>query len=322
MPKSPLFRSPTGFLALLLQLPRIIVKERINTIVAFNSSISSAIVFFIGKIFRKRTILNTWGYFEPPILWDRIGYDLTLLFTDKNIVNSKDLLPRTIKHSFLPQRYIETKKWIFVPNGINTNLWTHPKEAEIYDIAFLGNMQHKARIIAKGFTYFAKACQIVYGDNGDKTKKVVVIGQTDVHLLKQICGNFNEVYFDFLGRFSAKEGIVHYLPQEKVIEKLCQAKIFVLSSTNEGMPNALMEAMALGRPCIATRVGAVPDLIEDGKSGIIVPPNDSQAIAEAIKRLLSNEKLRADLGSAARKRMQDRFSWKRALRENEHFLKD
>ncbi len=309
-PKSTFLQALTGYLALLLQLPRIILKEQIDVISTFNYSISSAIVFFIGKLFRKRTIINIWGYFEPSPLPDRISCDLNLLFSDKIIVNSKDLLPRIFQLSFLPRAF-EGNKWMFIPNGINSAIWTHPKEEEIYDIAFLANLQQELRIIGKGFNYFVKACHALYGDGAFQTKKVVVIGQCDMKLIKKLCGDFNESYFEFVGEVSDKHLIMKYLSR---------AKIFVHSSTNEGMSNALMQAMALGRPCIATRVGAIPELIEEGKSGIIVPPKDIPALADAMKILLNNANLRSELGNAARIRMQNKFSWKKTIRYMEYFF--
>lgn len=75
---------------------------------------------------------------------------------------------------------------------------------------------------------------------------------------------------------------------------------FLLPSDHEGTPAALLEAMAMGLPCIATRVGGMPALI--GDAGILVPRRDPSAIADAIERLIDNASLRATLGQAALKR--------------------
>ena len=81
------------------------------------------------------------------------------------------------------------------------------------------------------------------------------------------------------------------------------ATLFVLSSNYEGMPNALMEAMALGLPCISTDCdgGGARFLIEDGVNGLLVPKNDVDAMAKAMKRILDNPDFASSLGNNAHK---------------------
>ncbi|MBI4689216.1 MAG: glycosyltransferase family 4 protein [Nitrospirae bacterium] len=84
--------------------------------------------------------------------------------------------------------------------------------------------------------------------------------------------------------------------------------IFVLPSLQEGMPNSLLEAMAFGLPCIASRIGGAVDVIEDGISGILFESGNMSELASAMVRLLKDEKLRKRLGEEARKRIEDSFS--------------
>ncbi|MDA8406588.1 MAG: glycosyltransferase family 4 protein, partial [Deltaproteobacteria bacterium] len=95
------------------------------------------------------------------------------------------------------------------------------------------------------------------------------------------------------------------VPHEAISEWLLTLDIFVLPSVTEGCPNILMEALAVGVPTIATDVGAVSDLIEHGVSGLLVPPGNSAALAEAIERLLKNFKLACSLSESARERMRE-----------------
>ncbi|MGC8839709.1 MAG: glycosyltransferase, partial [Anaerolineae bacterium] len=76
----------------------------------------------------------------------------------------------------------------------------------------------------------------------------------------------------------------------------------LLSSRQETAPGILCEAMAAGRPAVATAVGGVPDMVADGETGFVVPPGDPEALAERISRLLKDEALRHRMGAAARER--------------------
>jgi glycosyltransferase involved in cell wall biosynthesis len=74
----------------------------------------------------------------------------------------------------------------------------------------------------------------------------------------------------------------------------------VLSSRNEGTPLAVIEAMAAGRPVVATSVGGVPDVVADGKTGMLVPPDDPRTLADALVALVDGPALRRSLGAAGR----------------------
>ena len=82
-----------------------------------------------------------------------------------------------------------------------------------------------------------------------------------------------------------------------------RADAFVLPSFAEGVPVVLMEAMAMEVPCVASRITGIPELIEDGVSGLLVPPADEHALAGAIIRLMDEEDLSRRLGRAARERV-------------------
>jgi glycosyltransferase involved in cell wall biosynthesis len=91
-------------------------------------------------------------------------------------------------------------------------------------------------------------------------------------------------------------------------ELFAAADAFVLPSYDEGLPLALLEAMSSGLPCIATPVGGVPEVVEHGANGLLVPPGDPEGIAERWTSLLQNKELRKRLGSRARETVQARFS--------------
>jgi glycosyltransferase involved in cell wall biosynthesis len=90
-----------------------------------------------------------------------------------------------------------------------------------------------------------------------------------------------------------------------VAEILGAFDVFVLSSRVEGLPIALLEAMAAARPCVATAVGGIPEVIGDGVDGLLVPPGDPEALAGAVAKLLADPDRRADLGARAAARARD-----------------
>jgi len=87
---------------------------------------------------------------------------------------------------------------------------------------------------------------------------------------------------------------------DEIAQLHTQSQMFVLPSQNENSPNTLAEAMVSGLPVIATRVGGVPSLVEDGRTGLLVPWNDSKALAEKIEWLLDHPEERERIGRNAR----------------------
>ena len=91
-----------------------------------------------------------------------------------------------------------------------------------------------------------------------------------------------------------------YRNQTEVAEALREADALVLPSFAEGVPVVLMEAMASARPVVTTQIAGVPELVEDGVSGRLVPPGDVEALAEALREVLCDAGLRARMGAAGR----------------------
>jgi glycosyltransferase involved in cell wall biosynthesis len=112
-----------------------------------------------------------------------------------------------------------------------------------------------------------------------------------------------------LEREIARLGVALELVGERddVPALLAASDVFVLSSKSEGMPIAILEAMAAGLPIVATRVGGVPELVVEGGTGLLVPPGDVEALAAGLRQLLGDSDLRRRLGAAGRTRAEQCF---------------
>jgi glycosyltransferase involved in cell wall biosynthesis len=102
-----------------------------------------------------------------------------------------------------------------------------------------------------------------------------------------------------------------FVPHDELQQLYARAAVIACPSRREGFGVACLEAMAHGRPVVATRVGGLLDLVVDGETGIVVPPRDPAALRSALERLLADPDLRRKLGSAGRDRARMHFSWER-----------
>jgi glycosyltransferase involved in cell wall biosynthesis len=95
------------------------------------------------------------------------------------------------------------------------------------------------------------------------------------------------------------------------------ADVAVLASDNEGTPVSLIEAAAAGLPAVATAVGGVPDVVVDGKTGLLAPRGDDRALTDRLRRLIDDTALRARMGANAREHVLERYSSARLVRDVE-----
>jgi glycosyltransferase involved in cell wall biosynthesis len=138
----------------------------------------------------------------------------------------------------------------------------------------------------KGFAYFVEAAREASRSN--PRLKFVLAGQGSLEAELRDSARDMGDRFVFLG------------PRNDVPDIMAALDIFVLPSLNEGMGRVLLEAGAAGAPSVATRVGGVPDVIRDGKTGILTPVRDGIALARGISALAENVALRSEMGREAR----------------------
>jgi glycosyltransferase involved in cell wall biosynthesis len=139
--------------------------------------------------------------------------------------------------------------------------------------------------------------------------KLMVVGDgAQRKYLEELCANLGIAeHVTFLGRRTPAE----------VRGFLERIDLFVLASHWEGFGVALIEAMSAGKPVVATRVGGIPEIVDDGGCGFLVPPGQPKALADGIVSLLKDRELSLEMGKNGRKRAEALFSLDRMMAELE-----
>ena len=121
-------------------------------------------------------------------------------------------------------------------------------------------------------------------------------------------------YDQFMVNRERYEIIDRYIPNEEVAELFQKAAIVVLPYIEASQSGILNIAYAFATPVVVTKVGALPEVVDDGETGLIVPPSDPEALAKAVVTILSDDKLRNEMGKNALKKAETDLSWDRIAR--------
>ncbi len=185
-------------------------------------------------------------------------------------------------------------KVVYVPNGIDLSVIpevgerAHPKQ-----IIYVGRLSRE-----KGVDVLVRAMSMI------KDAQLILVGSgPEEAKLRRIASRVGRVRF------------MGALPRERALKLVKGSEIFVLPSRAEGLSTALLEAMACGVPVVATAVGGNTEIIEDGKTGILVRPDDPGELASAITRLLEDDDLRRRLSNRARELVRRQYDMKRIVRK-------
>jgi len=183
-----------------------------------------------------------------------------------------------------------------IGNGVDENFFKpikNIKSKENY-VLYAGSLK-----AGKGLLNLINCANIVY-----KIKpniKFIVCGSGPLlQLLKKRVKTRNlQKQFIFLG----------FLGRDKLVRVYQKAAIQVIPSQHEGLPTVLLEGMSCGLPVIATNVGGINEVINSGENGFIISPNDPNAMANIIVKLLDDVDLRKRIGNAARKTIENKYTW-------------
>ena len=235
-----------------------------------------------------------------------------LLFSevDRVIAVSKDATSSTLaRHRTL------NKKLITIPNGIDTKPFSRrcskalireklklPAQKQI--IGAIGRLTTQ-----KGYCHLLQSFAQVKRTVAEAY--LLVIGEGE--LLDSLQQLTRELQLD---------GSVQFLGvRTDILDLLLAMDVFVMSSLWEGLPIALLEAMATGVPCVATAVGGIPEVIDHGKDGLLIPAGDSGALAKAVVTLLQDSSFAQLLARNALSKVQSRYSVQRMVKDHEKLYK-
>jgi len=167
----------------------------------------------------------------------------------------------------------------------------HPGPDHLLEILCVGRL-----VPSKGQMILLRACAILHAKGCPVQVRLVGDGPDRKHLLA----------------FAEREKIPVLFEGAKTHDEtrrlLGQADIFALASFAEGVPVALMEAMAMEVPCVTTAIAGIPELIRDGLDGLLVPASSAEMLAAALERLVEDPHLRRSIGLAGRKRVRDLYN--------------
>jgi len=247
--------------------------------------------------------------------WQHQVQKYCLRLADHIVVNAE-----AIKRDLL-QRGYDGKRLSVIPNGIDCERFGLPGNGEAVrrewnippGVPVVGVLARLLRI--KGQDVFLRAAALIASNNPHV--RFVIVGDN----------NIDHQYKEELKRLSARLGLEDRVVftgfRTDVPDLLAALSIVVSPSLGlEGLSNSLLESMAAGLPVVATRVGGTPEIVEDGKTGLLVSPGDPEALAAAISRLLQDRLTAKRLGQSARHQVFSRYSLEQAVSSTERLYHD
>jgi len=195
-------------------------------------------------------------------------------------------------------KYCSAKRISVIPNMIDTRIYHKKNQSQNsqYRILYMSKIESKkgAFDVLESIQFVLKRYSNVKflfaGDGPDKEKLKLLC-----------CENGFEECVKFLG----------YVKNQRKINFLCRGDIFLFPSQyQEGMPFALLEAMAAGLPVIATSMGGIPEIIEHRMNGLLIPPQKPKKLAQAINKLLANHRIRKEFGKINRYKAETEYDTK------------
>lgn len=270
------------------RVPALVAAQR-PSIVHVHALPTPMAVPFLGRL--RRLVVSAWG--SDVVQRDRRKawlYPRLLAHADRVTATSAFLAG--VVASYLPiPRPIDV-----IPFGVDTARFM-PADSAAAPV--IGTLRHLEPIY--GLDVLLDALPAIAAQVPDVTLEIGGAGSQQAALREQAARRGVEGRVRWLGR----------VPHAEVADRLRGWRLFVNPSRAESFGVAAIEAQACGLPVVASRVGGLPDVIDDGVSGLLVPPGDASALAAAIVALLRDPARCRAMGAAGRDRVQRRFEWQR-----------
>lgn len=185
-----------------------------------------------------------------------------------------------------------------IENGIDfASIATGPKETRPI-VTFVGTVCER-----KGVLDLCRALVTLDAGNHLSDVKVQIIGDAE----QEGPGEFERMKAAFDAAGLAQVELPGALPRKEVLQRLARSQVFCLPSYWEGFPLSVLEAMAAETAVVASGVGDVPEMLDQGKAGVLVEPRDPAGLATALRELLEDRERISALGRAARARVEERY---------------
>jgi glycosyltransferase involved in cell wall biosynthesis len=191
---------------------------------------------------------------------------------------------------------LPTSKIAVVANGVRLPMSDRPKRDAVRRIIAVGNLRPE-----KGHEVLLDAAALVTRRFPDATFELVGTGPRLPALRARAAALNISHAVEFSGHCN------------DVPARLAAADLFVLPSLSEAFPNALLEAIAAGLPTISSAVGGVLELVRPGRTGVLVPPGDPAALADAVGRIIGDPERAAQMGALGRSEIGERYSFERMV---------
>jgi len=244
----------------------------------------------------------------------------------ERVTNGVDRLTVAVSEdtrNYLVTKGISAAKIRIIPNGLDLDSTDRTPVKQDALARELGTWSPVVGLVAylyphvKGHEVFLRAAQRV----------LIEFPETHFAVVGGTLSPRDDFYRNRLGELAARLGITEAVSflghRADVLNLIDSMDVLVLPSVvREGFGMVLIEAMARRKPVIASRIGGIPDIIEDNLNGLLVTPGDHVGLAEAIARLLGDRDLRARLGNAGRRRVEEKFSIASVARQYEVVFSD
>jgi glycosyltransferase involved in cell wall biosynthesis len=300
-----------SYLSAVLKLRSIIDDYGVD-ILNTHSSRDSWLGSIAGRLSKKRPIILRTRHLSTTVSRGLLSKFLYEILPHRVITTGE-----SIRNQMITDNGFDGKKIMSIPTGVNIDLFD-PKRVD-------GTLRNKwgvprgvpaigmVAVIRswKGHEYFIDAAGMVLKEFPGA--RFFIVGD----------GPRKEIVSDYIKKRKFHDSIIMTGQMDDIPRVMAALDIVVLSSyANEGLPQVLLQSLAMGKPVVASNVGSISEVIVDGKTGYLIPPRDPSKLAEGIMSFIKRNGLRDEMGTAGRRLVTSRFSLEGMLDRIEDLYKE